>query len=328
MKLALVVALAGTLCLVWGDALGNTCASFDLPDPEVVDGEGRIIEIERRVLWGESYCKELTLDQLNGKTPKLCVRNENPKDKAPTGCLRLSLRHVDPAMIKELRVGIHPDCSSIPTEVKDKFQRRRNATKLTPGKKMGAIRICFDEIPAASTCCETEQCLVFEAIVEVAGVDTKVTIKDDACSSDEGCPYSIGCPNLINEANKDCVPGCALDIWNGTNSNDLFIVSEDEVNDAYLGLFKGYDVVIGSEGTEIINNEYYGGDGSTLFLKGGNDEVQMGPEEEKIYFGKGDDFAESIADGLQDRIYGGEGVNQAKGTFDIDDILKNMALGQ
>jgi len=321
------VAVVGTLCLAWDGALGNNCTSFDLPNPELVTGKGGPSGAERRVLWGQSYCKELTLGTLNGKTPKLCVRNENPKDKAPTGCLRLSLRHIDPALIKELRVAIHPDCGGIPTENKDRFQKRRNRTKLAPGKEMNAIRICFGDVPATSTCCETEQCLEFEAVVEDIGFDTEIRIKDDTCVSDEGCSYSIGCPNLITEANTECgYVNCISEIWNGTTSNDLFIVPEDETRAAaYFALFEGYDVVIGSDGKETIGNTCYGGDGSTLFLKGGNDEAFMGAGEEKIYFGKGDDRALVFEpDGYQDLVYGGEGADVLIGEVSDEDILKSI----
>jgi len=314
MRLAFLVVVVGSLCLVHGDTFVETCASFVLPPPEELNGFGSANVAEKRVLWGESYCKELTLKDLGGKTPKLCVRNENPKDKEPTGCLRFSLRNVDPGLVKSMKIGIHPDCASIPTKNKDKYQRRRNVSKL--GKTIGATRICFDDILAASTCCETEQCLVFEAVLEVEGVDTKVTIQDDTCSSDEGCSYSIACPNLINQATQ-------LDNWFGTDSNDLFIVTEDDYSRRFLYLFEGYDAVIGSNGDETVKNTYGGGD-STLFLKGGQDAVFMGPGEEKIYFGKADDWAFSEADGFQDLVFGGEGNDVISGEYDGNDILRSI----
>ncbi|KAJ8900697.1 hypothetical protein NDN08_004235 [Rhodosorus marinus] len=228
--------------------------------------------VETRVLWGESYCKELTLKELNGKTPKLCVRNENPVEQAPTSCLRLNLRHIDTPLIKELRVGIHPDCSSIPVNDREKFQRRRSKTKL-----------------ASETCCETVQCLLFEAVVEVAGVDSLVTVDDGTCSAEEGCPYSIGCPNLINEGREVGAPFTPL---LGTESNDLFILDEnDKVN--YVLSYKGYDVVIGSEGQDLINGYYFSQDGLTAFLKGGDDFVIAGEAQAKIYLGKGNDLVRS-----------------------------------
>ncbi|KAJ8903465.1 hypothetical protein NDN08_004572 [Rhodosorus marinus] len=315
MRVVLVVAVVSSLCLLRGEAFTETCANFLPPPPEETDGVGEDSVAEKRVLWGTSYCRELTVKELNGKTPKLCVRNENPKDKEPTGCLRLSLRNVDPKLVKSTKIGIHPDCFSIPTKNKDKYQRRRNVSKL--GNTISASRICFDEIPAASTCCETEKCLVFEAVLEIEGMDTKVTIQDDTCSTGEGCPYSIGCPNLINQSRGSGV-------WLGTNSNDLFIVTEDDYSTRFIYPFDDYDVVIGSDGSEIVKNYFYGGGGSTLFLKGGDDIVDMGTEEEKIYFGKGDDKAYSHPDEFQDIIFGDEGVDTLFGEYDDVDILKSI----
>eukprot|EP00189_Rhodosorus_marinus_P008165 CAMPEP_0184754424 /NCGR_PEP_ID=MMETSP0315-20130426/44616_1 /TAXON_ID=101924 /ORGANISM="Rhodosorus marinus, Strain UTEX LB 2760" /LENGTH=316 /DNA_ID=CAMNT_0027233845 /DNA_START=500 /DNA_END=1450 /DNA_ORIENTATION=- len=315
MRFALVVAVVGSLYLVRGEVFADTCANFVLPPPDELNAVGDPNVAEKRVLWGESYCKELTLKDLGGKTPKLCVRNENPKDQEPTGCLRLSLRNVEPAMVKSTKIGIHSDCASIPKKNKDKYQKRRSLGKL--GKTIAATRICFDEIPAAITCCETEQCLVFEAVLEIEGVDTKVAIQDDTCSSDEGCPYSIGCPNLINPSSED-------EVWLGTDSNDLFLVTEGGPREKFLYLFEGYDVVIGSDGDERVYNEFYGGGGSTLFLKGGEDVVNMGAEEEKIYFGNGNDSAISQRDGFQDLIFGGEGVDVLAGEYDGDDVLRSI----
>uniref|UniRef100_A0A7S0BF40 Calcium-binding protein n=1 Tax=Rhodosorus marinus TaxID=101924 RepID=A0A7S0BF40_9RHOD len=326
MRFALVVAVVGSLYLVRGEVFADTCANFVLPPPDELNAVGDPNVAEKRVLWGESYCKELTLKDLGGKTPKLCVRNENPKDKAPTGCLRLSLRHIDPALIKELRVAIHPDCGGIPTENKDKFQRRRNRAKLAVGKEMNAIRICFDDIPATSTCCGTEQCLVFEAVVEVEGVDTEVVIKDDTCISEEGCSYSIGCPNLISERNCDCDENIFL----GTDSNDLFIIPEGEAEISQIIPFKGDDVVIGSENADGVSNSFDGGGTTTAFLKGGDDIVTLGNGVlEKLYLGRGDDLVYDFfegADGLPDLIYGGGGWNLFRGELDDEDILKNIFL--
>uniref|UniRef100_A0A7S0G5J7 Uncharacterized protein n=1 Tax=Rhodosorus marinus TaxID=101924 RepID=A0A7S0G5J7_9RHOD len=310
MSLAFVVAVVGSLCLVHGEEFVDTCASFPLPPP--TDNISA-----RKCLWGESYCKELTLEELNGKTPKLCVRNENPKDQEPTGCLRLSLRNVEPAMVKSTKIGIHSDCASIPKKNKDKYQKRRSLGKL--GKTIAATRICFDEIPAAITCCETEQCLVFEAVLEIEGVDTKVAIQDDTCSSDEGCPYSIGCPNLITQA-------FFSGLWLGTESNDLLILTEDEYNVHQILLYEGYDVVIGSNDVEVIRNSSYGKAGNALFLKGGDDSVEMADGEDKIYLGKGDDSVLSVPDGIQDKIFGGEGMDTLRGGYDDDDILNSIAL--
>mmetsp|Transcript_24285 Transcript_24285/g.35029 ORF Transcript_24285/g.35029 Transcript_24285/m.35029 type:complete len:332 (-) Transcript_24285:112-1107(-) len=326
MSLRWVVVVVGILHSVWGDTLGDTCASFALPDPTGTLANGDPSGVETRVLWGESYCRKLTLGELNGKIPKLCVRNQNPEDQLPTGCVRLALRHVDPGLIKKMRVGIHPDCDNIPTDSKYRYQRKRSITKPDgKGGNIKAIRICFDDIPATETCCETKQCLVFEAVLEIAGSSTKVSIEDDRCNSAEGCPYSIDCPNLINKPTSD-VPGNSSKRWNGTDSNDVVILPVDTDYESFIRLYGGDNVVIGSSGPEsVFHPDNFGK--TTLFLKDGNDGVTTGTSsgEDIAYLGKGDDEVSSYyGDGVPDKFYGGRGNDSYIGEFDESDILKGF----
>ncbi|KAJ8903116.1 hypothetical protein NDN08_006431 [Rhodosorus marinus] len=321
-----VVVLVGILHLVWGDTIDDTCASFALPDPSGILPNGAPSRVETRVLWGESYCRKLTLGELDGKTPKLCVRNQNPKDQLPTGCVRLTLRHVNPGIIKKMRVGIHPDCNNIPIDNKYRFQRRRSITK--PGGRGGNIRsisICFDDIPATETCCETKQCLVFEAVLEIAGASAKVTTEDDACNSEEGCPYSIDCPNLIDQPISE-LPGYSTKLWYGTDSNDVIILPVDTDYPSNIRLYGGDNVVIGSSGPESVG-QFDNSGKNTLFLKDGNDTVFTGTNsgEDIAYLGKGDDELSSYyGDGVPDKFYGGRGNDEYVGDFDESDILKGF----
>jgi len=165
--------------------------------------------------------------------------------------------------------------------------------------------------------------MVFEAVIEVAGIDTLVRISDDTCSADEGCPYSIGCPNLINEANLSVAQSST---FYGTDSNDLFILPDRETGVNVVHPYDGYDVVFGSEGDDTVNVQAFPGGSMTAFLNGGDDVVFPGPGKEKIYFGKGDDeLYQTSNDGIQDLFYGGGGTNHAYG-FDPpgNDILINF----
>jgi len=257
----LLMAVVGAFCFVWVNA--TNCTSFALPDPSATTPSGNPSTATTRVLWGESYCKELTLKDLNGKKPKLCVRNKRPINNTPRGCLRIVLENIDTTLIKEVRLAIHPDCDSVPAEGSaDRFEKIRIAADPAAGQQLRATGLCFDRIPASESCCETERCLLFEAVIDVAGVDTVVTIDDGSCSSVEGCPYSIGCPNLINE---DASSNGVSNYFDGTDreqvdSNDLFILPEPDMDRNYVRAsnrmdkvyFGGGDDYLGFDGNDAI----------------------------------------------------------------------------
>uniref|UniRef100_A0A7S2ZRA8 Peptidase M10 serralysin C-terminal domain-containing protein n=1 Tax=Rhodosorus marinus TaxID=101924 RepID=A0A7S2ZRA8_9RHOD len=129
---------------------------------------------------------------------------------------------------------------------------------------------------------------------------------------------------MINEYDK--LPGLNFSAFRGTESNDLFILNENEEVLNYAVPYGGYDVVIGTEGKDALAGGFTSEGGITAFLKGGNDTFESGSGQAKIYLGKGDDHVRSIIgpDGYQDFFYGGEGLDMITGIYDDTDILKSI----
>ncbi|KAJ8908631.1 hypothetical protein NDN08_005336 [Rhodosorus marinus] len=298
----------------------DTCASFQLPVPTTVRPNGDPSTSTKRAFWGDKYCRKLTVPELDGSVPVVCVNTKMIDED--TTCLKMRLRNVNRSLVKSLKIGVHPDCSMVPPVGGNprRFQSQRLGKNLGAGQVIKSVKLCFDKVPATQPCCRTTRCLVMEATIEVDGVDTTVEIDDPRCGEEPTCPYYIGCPNVIDEE-SDTRRG--VKYFYGTVSDDVILLPDVPNTATYT--YDGRDVVLGGNGNDVV----FAGEGENI-MKGGLGDDQFFANEDgvnRVYLGGGIDAFGPFLDGgaTPDYYYGGQG-NDYYFSYNLDynDVVQSF----
>ncbi|KAJ8908635.1 hypothetical protein NDN08_005340 [Rhodosorus marinus] len=282
----------------------DTCASFELPEPTTVRPNGEPTTSNKRAIWGDKYCRKLTLRELDGMVPVVCVNTKMIDED--TTCLKMRLRNVDLSLVKSLKIGVHPNCNMVPPAGGNprRFQSQRLGKNLAEGQVIKSVKLCFDRIPATQSCCGTSRCLVMEATIDVNGVDTTVEIDDRRCGEEPACRYYIGCPNVIDQE-SDTRRG--VKYFYGTDSDDLILLPDYRITSSFT--YDGRDVILGGNG----NDRVFVGGGENIMNGGlGNDQFDAYKDGvNRVYLGDGFDGVRPYLDGgaTPDYYYGGPGYD-------------------
>uniref|UniRef100_A0A7S3EGS2 Uncharacterized protein n=1 Tax=Rhodosorus marinus TaxID=101924 RepID=A0A7S3EGS2_9RHOD len=279
----------------------KTCESFELPPPaesvgEAYDGYGDL-QTDGRILWTETYCRKSDLG-----SAKFCVKNYRTTI-AGRQCIRASVQNVPKASVKRIKIGVHPDCKSVPYDG-SKFQVYADkSTK--PSGLADNVLLCFKDIPASEPCCDTTRCLVIEAVIDVGGDEKKMKIDDDRCSG-RRCDLQITCPNLITTPSRTSEDDSYAYFY-GSDEDDVFYVGGSGATETnYISAAEGDDFVFGSSVRDYVLG---GGGDDTFYGFGGDDDFTPGDGKDRFWGKSGDDYVWLPVDGDKDLIYGGSGTN-------------------